>query len=627
MIGRASHRQALVEALERAGRAAATVVVVHGDPGSGKTTLLDFAVGQASPDALVLRASGHVAESELPYAGLHQLLSPIGGWLGDLPPRQAAALERALALESGEPGDPLAVASALLRLLTQAAVKRPVVVVVDDVGWLDPSTKQALIFVARRIEADAVAMVWGVRSGTAPELDDIGTRLEVGALPAAEARELLRLHYPDLGATVATRVIEHAAGLPLALTQIPAELEADQRTGRAPLPATLPVGSFIEGLYATRLAALDDRARLALLLASFEDLDPPTLARALDDCDLALEDFDAAERSHLVRIVTGRCVFTHPTLRAAVRGVATGRELARANEALARCFADDPARYALHVQGRAAVWDEDVADALVAAAVQAAGQGGLAEAAAFWEGAAGRTHDPAVRRARLAHAVHGFVRVGSGPRALSVLGELVGSAPDDAERARWQTVRVVTSMWTEGCPPADSAALAQLAVELTARPAEVDLAVDLLLALATSWLIWGDYRAGKELTDRVRTVIPEAALTVEQHLLCDILDVMVGDPDAGTFLGSRWAEGLADERLTDPAVPRVFAGMTLVLGRRGGRLRADRPAVPGAPRRAGRRGGRPALRPVLDGAGLGTAWRLGPGCAGARHRPGGRPRQ
>lgn len=564
MIGRQSHRCALLGALQRAERGTAEVLVLEGDPGSGKSTLLDFAAGQAAPDALVLRASGHVAESDLPYAGLHQLLAPLAGELGDLPAPQASALGRALALESGRPGDRFATASALLRVLTRASEPRPVVVVVDDFGWLDPSTKQALVFAARRVEADAVALLVGVRRGTAPELDGVGSRLEVGALPAAESRELLRREFPDLSAAVAERLIERAAGLPLVLTEIPAELTADQRSGRAPLPPMLPVGSFVEGLYSSRLAALDDRTRLALLLASFEDLDAATLATALDRCDLGLADFEPAEAGHLVRIVAGRCVFTHPTVRAAIQGVVTGRQMERAHEALAACFVDDPARYARHVQGRAAVLDAEVVSALVAAARQAEQQGGLAEAAACWEGAARRTHDPDIRRAYLADAVRGHVRTGAGPRALSGLAGLIEEARDEAELARWQTVRVVTSLWTEGSLPGDSDALATLAVDLTARPAEAHLGVDLFMALATSWHIWGDYRAAKELADRVRDVRPRPELTIGQLLMCDILDAMAGEPGAGGYLRSGWADGLSDDQLGDPSMPSVFAAMTLI---------------------------------------------------------------
>lgn len=566
MIGRDAQQRALDGALSQAAAGRAATIVVEGAPGIGKTSLLDFAATRRPAGSLILRASGHRAEAELPYAGLHQLISPVVGWLDDLPPPQAAALARALALETGAPGDRLAIASALLGLITQAAAQRVVVVIVDDFGCLDPSTKQALVFVARRVDADAVAILLGARTGTAPELDGLGAHLRVGALSEPEARELLRLHFPDLGAAVSARIVQQAAGIPLALLQIPAELDAEQRAGRAALPMTLPVGAFIESLYASRLDALADRGRLALLVASFEDLDATTFTRAMADCELGPDDLEASERMGLVRVEEGRCVFTHPTVRVAIQDVATSGELARAHEALARCFIDDPGRYALHIQGRGVDDDAEVAEALVAAARQAAQRSGLTEASAFWEAAARRTPAGPARRALLSRAVCGFVRAGAGPRALSGLAELVDEAGDDAERCHWQALAVVTSLWTEGALPEGAEALASMAVELTGRQADADAeaGAELFMALAMSWHIWGDYRAAKKLAGQVRALRPRSTLSIGQLLMCDILDVMSGEPGAGTVLRSGWAEELSDDALGDPSIPGVFAAMTLL---------------------------------------------------------------
>lgn len=384
IVGRESHLRVLQDALAQARRGVASVTVLHGDAGIGKSALLTHAVG-CGDGLVILSASGHEAESDLPYAGLHQLLAPLTRAIGSLPEPQRHALSRALALESGPPGDQMITASAVLRLLTEQAETRPVVVVADDFQWLDQSTRQVLIFVARRIEADAVAMLLAQRGTVADDLRTVGTPLLVGQLPRDESRELLRLTYPDLSAVVANKIVDRAAGLPLALVEIPAELSAGQRAASEPLPSKFPVGEFIQRLYRSRLDRLDDAARLALLIASYEDLDPESLLRALARAGLDLSALDGPERHRLVRVEDGRCRFIHPTVRGAVQVSATSYEVGRAHEALAACFAADPPRYALYVQGCTSVADEDVVAALEAAARQAQDQGGFIEAAIAWE--------------------------------------------------------------------------------------------------------------------------------------------------------------------------------------------------------------------------------------------------
>lgn len=563
LIGRASHLRVLRDALARARDGMASVTLLHGEAGSGKSALL-AELADASEDILLLRASGHAAESELAYAGLHQLLGPVKAAIEGLPEPQRQALAHALALESGPPGDQLATASAVLRLITHEAETRTVVVIADDFQWLDPSTRQVLVFVARRIEADAVAILVAQRGSLGEDLRSIGTPLHVGPMPDDEARELLRLDYPDLSSMVAKKVIERAAGLPLALIEIPAELSVGQRAAREPLPSKFPIGEFIERLYQTRLERLDDETRLALLLASFEDLEPADLVRALANLGLEPSALAAAERHQLVRVEEGRCEFIHPTVRGAIQIAATSLEMLRAHEALAACFAADPARYALYVQGCTSVDDEAVALALEAAAQQAEDQGGFAEAANAWEAASARATSDDVRRDCRARAIGCYLLSGWGRHALPLLVTMIDTADDETERAMWLCRWVVATMWVAGEPPPGAESLVEFGVGLLHGEGErAERGLDLLMALASCQFTWGAFGAGKAIADEVRQVIPFDNLPIGHRLTCENLDVMVGTAGAGAFLRSSWIDDILPEHMADPAVPVGFSGVAL----------------------------------------------------------------
>ena len=563
LIGREAHTRVLHDAFARAREGKASVTVLHGDAGSGKSALLADVV-HSSAGAMVLSASGHAAESDLPYAGLHQLLAPLSQAMGALPEPQRQALARALALESGPPGDQLATASAVLRLITDQAENQAILVIADDFQWLDPSTKQVLVFVARRIDADAVAVLLAQRGDLGEDLSGIGEPVQVGPMHNDEARELLRREYPDLSSMVANKVIERAAGLPLALIEIPAELSVGQRAARMPLPSKFPVGVFIERLYQARLDSLVDASRIALLTASFEDLEPPDLVRALANVDVGVSALDPVERNQLIRIEDGRCVFIHPTVRGAIQNAASSLEMLRAHEALAACFVTDPARYALYVQGCTSVADEDVALALDAAARQAQDQGGFAEAANAWEAASARTGLDADRRAFRAQAVGCYLRSGSGRQALSLLTVMIENAKDDLERAQWLCTSVVATMWVEGEPPADAEKLVEFGAGLLARDSEhVQRGLDLMMALASCQFTWGAFAAGKAIVDDVRRFVPPEDLPIGHRLTCENLDIMVAAPGAGAFLRTNWIDDILPEHMADPAVPVGFSGVAL----------------------------------------------------------------
>lgn len=562
-VGRAAEVRRIQHALARAAEGASQVLVLSGAVGAGKTALLGLAAASAPGGALVLRASGHEAETGIPYAGVHQLLWPLRDDVERLPEDHRAQLSRALAFASGGPPDALTVAGALLALVTRLAESRPVVITVDDAQWLDESSRQALIFTARRLDADAVCLVFGVRPEGEADVTGVGSLVEVGPLSDCDARKVLRERYRDLSSFVADRVIERAAGLPLLLAEIPAELTAGQRSGAEPLPSAFPVGRSVGRLYGRRLEALDRDARMALLLASFDPLDHRLLREALSRSSLSAAAFEPAERSGLVRLADGVCEFAHPTVRFAVRSGATARELSEAHTVLAAVFEDDPGRYAFHLRRTGSAEDATLVPAFVAAAEQAAARGGAVEAANAWEAAARLTGAEADRRRYRAEAARGFMRAGAGPQAEAVLRELIAEAPGEAASARWRQALAVVRMWTECVPPPDGEELRRLGSRLLegSGPGEAATGTELLVALAHCHQAAGDYRAAGAVTELIRRRVPESALTLEQRLCCDMVAVMTGA--GGRLLRSDWVDRFDWGRSFDPDVPVGMFGTVL----------------------------------------------------------------
>ncbi|OLT20455.1 hypothetical protein BJF78_35355 [Pseudonocardia sp. CNS-139] len=257
----------------RAGRSAA--LVVRGEPGIGKSALLTHAVA-AARDMRVLARAGVEPESELPYAALHLLLRDVLDGVGRLPAAQAAALRTALGMAApGPPPDRFLVGIAVLTLLADLAADRPVLVVLDDAHWFDHASADALLFAARRLDAESVVMLFAARAGHAPAFPAPGLAdLCLSRLDDATARQVLDAHAGDLPRPVREMLLREAAGNPLALCELPAAYRAD----RAPVfplgppdagrGGTAPTHSAVEREFAARIAALPGTARTLLLVAA-----------------------------------------------------------------------------------------------------------------------------------------------------------------------------------------------------------------------------------------------------------------------------------------------------------------------------------------------------------------------
>lgn len=548
LIGREPQLRMLADAISDAKNGRARAVTVCGEAGSGKTMLLDAAAAEARDTVHTIRIAGHPAETDLPLAGVHQLV------------REA----RFDGVVTAAGQDPLRDASALLEALTTLARRRPVLLVIDDAQWLDGPSHRALVFVARRLDADAMCVVFGVRSPHDEHLT-VGTRLDVGPLSRQESLALLHRTYPQMSARVAAKIAQQAVGLPLALCEIPAELDAAQQRGTEPLPADLPLGRSITGLFAKRLAALTDAARLCLLAASFDTLSPTAYVAVLRRLGCSLDDLDEAERLGLARLREGRCQFRHPLVSAAVRNEARSQHLVAVHRALVTQFADDPVRLASHLKQDPNVDPETLRTAVLQGARAARDARSYDDAAELWKSASQLASEPTQKRAFLREAVRCLALSGAGPEARTLIEQLLAETTEAIERA--QVLRDLTwlSLWTQSVAPHDDERIEAHGIELIqagdTRTREAGR--DLLAALATAMLGAGEYRRAQQVCATLHEHVADR-LTLEQRLLCDVIAVMAGEPGGGALLRGRWTDSYPWQHILDPATPAGF--ITVVPG-------------------------------------------------------------
>ena len=393
----ALERIAWVVSGARAGRGGA--LMLCGDPGSGKTALLRAAADRTD-GMRVLRCTGTQSEWELPFAALHALVRPLRALVTELVPAQRDALDVALGETAGAQPAPLLVGAATLSLLGLAASSAPVVVIVDDMHWIDVESRDAIGFAARRLEDDAVAVLIGVRPGTAT-LAGID-RYDLPALSDADGVRLLA--ELGLARSVALRLLDGAGGNPLALEELALSLDPRQRRGAAPLPDPMPSTSPA-ATYAASIASLPMPTRLAGgTVALAGDVSPALLADALDRMGCSHRDLEPLESSGLVRMTPTGITWRHPlAVVAAVDCVDVG-DRRRIHAAIADAWEGtdhDTSSVVWHRVGASTGPDEQLAAALDEVASASAARGAHQAAAQAWETAARLAPDPAVR---LAHA-------------------------------------------------------------------------------------------------------------------------------------------------------------------------------------------------------------------------------
>lgn len=412
------------------------MLVLRGEAGIGKSALLEHA-RRTADGFLVVDAAGSQYEAELPFAALHQLCLPVLAHLDELPAQHRDALRVAFGLAAGTP-DVFHIGLATLGLLAAAARERPLLVLVDDAQWLDASSSSVLAFLARRLTAEPVALVLGVRLPAATgELDDL-PGLAVGPLSDADARALLtEQSHETLDEQVRDRIVAEARGNPLALLALP-------RAGGFAPPDASPVPTRVERGFQDMLAGLPAGARLLLTLASADPTGSPALLwpaaeRLGVDVPAAAE---AAAASGLVEFGT-RVRFFHPLARAAVYQAATASDRRLAHRLLAEVTdpVADPDRRAWHRSEAGAGPDEDVAVELERSASRARSRGGAVAAAAFLERAAELSLDGGERVERTLTAVRAQLEAGAADRAAELLSAVETSGLDDLRHAEVDLLR------------------------------------------------------------------------------------------------------------------------------------------------------------------------------------------
>ncbi|WP_240670565.1 ATP-binding protein [Actinoplanes solisilvae] len=447
LVGRRSERDTVEKFLSLAGAGRSGSLVVRGEAGIGKTAVLEYARRAALAEAFRVESSvGVESETQFAFGALHQLCAPLLDRTGTLSEPQQAALGVAFGLHGGAAPDRFLVGLAILNLLAEVAEEQPLLCLVDDAQWLDEASAQVLAFVARRVGAERLALVFGLR-----DTDD-GDRHPLTGLPeltleplgASDARALLTAAVgTPLDEGVRERILAEACGNPLALLELPRSLRPANFAGGFELPDALSVPHRIEESFRRRSRSLPPETQLLLLVAASEPTgDAALLWRAAAGLGLTYEAATPAEVAGLVEIGV-RVRFRHPLVRSAVYQAAMPPDRRRAHGALAGATdpKTDPDRRAWQRAQAVLGFDEEAAEGLERSAERARARGGVAAAAAFLQRAAELTPAPALRARRALNAAQAKHEAGATEAALELLAVAAAGPLDALPRARLELLR------------------------------------------------------------------------------------------------------------------------------------------------------------------------------------------
>ncbi|MGW5497016.1 AAA family ATPase [Streptomyces olivaceoviridis] len=385
-------------------------LLLSGEAGVGKTALLEVTAEAArATGTTVLRVTGSEYEAEVSFSGLNQALFPLVDEFSSLENAHCAALRVALGFETGPAPDRLLLCNAVTLLFRRLAARTPLLLVVDDLPWLDRASATVLGFVARRLIGSRAGLLAAFRTGSAGCFDVSGLpELPVRALDEAAASRLLTDRFPDLDSQVRARVLNTAQGNPLALLELPLALRESRPGPVQPVPAVLPLNERLQRLFAARVAALPGPSRALLLTAALESTGDLGVLQAAAGTDRLLEDLAPAEREQLVRLeaASRKVTFRHPLIRSAVVAESTSPERRRAHRALADVFHDDLERRAWHLGEATVEPDEEVAALLQAAARRSRNRGDYQSVITLLCRAADLSPTAQARGSRLAEAAY-----------------------------------------------------------------------------------------------------------------------------------------------------------------------------------------------------------------------------
>jgi DNA-binding CsgD family transcriptional regulator len=549
LLDRGAEQRELDLLIQQAEAGTSGAVVLRGEPGIGKTALLEYAAARAGSLG-ILRATGIEAEAELAFGGLYSLVRPLADRLEARPGRYAA-LRTALGLGDHESApERLAVAVATHELLVAAAEQQPLLLLVDDLQWLDRPTLDALAFAIRRLDQDAIACALAGRPDS-PAVAGIAVRDLAGLSPPAAGRLVESITGMAPSAEVAVRLHSETGGNPLALAEMAQAMTAEQLAGRDLAEAPLEPGAAIRERFSARLGRLDPAVRTALVVAAAGGWCPVTAvstvsAKLAGGRTGALDD---AEAAGLIRLSVDGVEFAHPLLRSVAYHSASPAERRMAHRALAEVLADtDADRAAWQLAAAATGYDDAAADALDAAARHAAGRGALLAAASAWERGAELSGTDNTRTVRYVAAAEAALRGGDTGRARRLADK--SSATNQPQwRARMLAVKGRLDL------AAGKMTTAQLALRAAA-----DLSADADRRLAVELLadsIWAALEAGLE--EEAGQAAEQMAKLAEQadetaRFLADLASGQLvwvhGDGALGMLLVQRAAFRLT----TDPAL-------------------------------------------------------------------------
>jgi DNA-binding CsgD family transcriptional regulator len=525
LLGRRNECAALDQLLEAVRAGESRALVLRGEAGVGKSALLGY-LQQQSAGCRVARAVSAQSEMELPFAGLHQLCAPILDRLGSLPGPQRDALCTAFGLSAGDPPDRFFVGLAVLSLLAEAAQDQPLLCLVDDAQWLDEVSSQALAFVARRLSAESVALVFAVR---APDTDPAEPteptglhELRVRGLNYGDAKALLgsAIRGP-LDEQVRDRIVAETRGNPLALLELPRGSTPAELAGGFGLPDAQALEGRIEESFQRRLEVLPSDSRLLLLVAAAEPLGEPVLVwRAAERLGIAPDAALPAEVAGLFEI-GARVRFRHPLVRSAVYLSASPEDRRSVHAALADATDGevDPDRRAWHRAQATAGPDGDVAAELERSAGRAQARGGVAAAAAFLERASALTPEPSRRAERALAAAEAKFLAGAPDAALGLLAAAQAGKLDELHRARVDLLRAQVEFASTF---ASDAPRLLFAAAMRLEPLDIALARATYLDALCATVYIGPLAGGCDPLD-----VAKAALAAARPLLPSASDLML----------------------------------------------------------------------------------------------------
>jgi DNA-binding CsgD family transcriptional regulator len=500
------------------------VLVVRGEAGVGKSALLEQTEEHAD-GFTVLRGVGVEVESELAYAALHQILRPVFDRIERLPERQAAALRAAFGLSSETVGERFLVSLGVLGLLSEAADERPLLCLVDDAQWLDRASADALLFAARRLEAEPLVLVFAVRDDDERPFVARGLpELRLSGLSPAASRSLVS---ERLGGSVASEVVEwlveNANGNPLALVELPSTLTAQQLAGVVPLAGRLAPTTTVEQLYLERVKELPRATQSLLVLAAAEETGArATIERACRELGLETHELAAAEAAGLLRVDAERLVFRHPLVRSAVYRSAAFTEREHAHRVLATASAEErnPDRAAWHRAAATVGTDETIAHELEGTAERARLRSGHAAASAALERAGELSADTHSKARRTIAAADAAWHAGQPERATTLLDRAAPIAADPHLHADLEHIRGVIA-WRCGSIPDACVTLMSGAAEIA--PLNPHRALEMLSDAGLAAWDAGVYERLAEVGDSA-AALPRS--DDEAHAL--LADVLVG---------------------------------------------------------------------------------------------------